>query len=234
MKAGLAASAALLAALAGCATGFKADAPAGVSLAGAWKLDHALSDDPQVVINKMRTEALKQIRNASEAPPPQPVMRGGAGGAGPLPQPQEEGPFSPDQSGPGGPSLRDPLRRSPMMHALARALERGDFLTVRQSGDELVLDYGTSVRSFTPGGRSVVSAENGVADRTSGWDGRQFVIRDKAQMGPTVTESYGLSSDGQHLLETLRIGAYELPAIELKRVYDHTTEVAPRHLPSVD
>jgi hypothetical protein len=237
MKAGLAASAALLAALAGCATGFKADAPAGVSLAGAWKLDHALSDDPQVVIDKMRAEALKQIRRASEAPPPQPVMRGGgqAGGAAPVAQPQEEGPFAPDQSGPGGAGPRaDPLRRSPMMHTLARALERGDFLTVRQSGDELVLDYGTSVRSFTPGGRSVVSAENGVADRTSGWDGRQFVIRDKAQMGPTVTESYGLSSDGQHLLETLRIGAYELPAIELKRVYDHTTEVAPRHLPSVD
>jgi hypothetical protein len=239
MKVGLAAGAALLAALAGCATGFKADAPAGLSLAGAWKLDHALSDDPQVVINKMRAEALKQIRNASEAPPPQPVTRGGgaaggAGGAGPVTQPQEEGPFSPDQSGPGGALMRDPLRRSPMMHALTRALERGDFLTVRQSDDELVLDYGTSVRSFTPGGHSVVSAENGVADRTSGWDGSHYVIRDKAQMGPTVVESYGLSSDGQHLVETLRIGPYELPAIELKRVYDHTTEVAPRQLPSVD
>jgi hypothetical protein len=105
---------------------------------------------------------------------------------------------------------------------------------VRQSDDELVLDYGTSVRSFTPGGHSVVSAENGVADRTSGWDGSHYVIRDKAQMGPTVVESYGLSPDGQHLVETLRIGPYELPAIELKRVYDHTTEVAPRQLPSVD
>jgi hypothetical protein len=49
-----------------------------------------------------------------------------------------------------------------------------------------------------------------------------------------VLESYSLSPDGQHLVETLRIGPYELPAIELKRVYDHTTEVAPRQPPSVD
>jgi hypothetical protein len=121
-----------------------------------------------------------------------------------------------------------------MMHVLAQALERGDFLTVRQSSDELVLDYGTSVRSFTPGGHSVVSAENGVADRASGWDGRQYVIRDKAQMGPSVVERYELSPDGQHLIETLHIGPYELPAIELKRVYDHTTEAAPRELPNTD
>jgi hypothetical protein len=239
MKAGLAVGAALLAAqLAGCAISLKPDAPAGVSLAGAWKLNHALSDDPQVVINTMRTEALKEIRKFSEQQP-QPLMRnggaaGGAGGAGPVQEAQSEGPFSPDQSGPGASARGDPLRRSPMMHVLARALERGDFLTVRQSSDELVLDYGTSVRSFTPGGRSVVSAENGVADRTSGWDGRQYVIRDKAQMGPSVVESYGLSPDGQHLIETLRIGPSELPAIELKRVYDHTTEVAPRQLPNTD
>lgn len=120
-----------------------------------------------------------------------------------------------------------------MMHVLAEAIERGDFLTVRQSSDELVLDYGSSVRSFTPGGRSVVSAENGVADRTSGWKGHQYVIRDKAQMGPSVVETYELSPDGQHLVETLHIGPYELPAIELKRVYDHA-EAAPRQPPNTD
>jgi hypothetical protein len=233
MKAGLAAGAALLAAqLAGCATGFKAEAPAGVSLAGTWKLDHAMSDDPQVVIGKMRAEALKEIHHALELQQ-QAVMRagdtsGGARGSAPVQSPPE-GPFSPDQSS--GPQA-DPLRRSPMMHALQRALERGDFLTIRQSSDELVLDYGTSVRSFTPGGHSVVSAENGVADRTSGWDGHQYVIRDKAQMGPTVVESYGLSPDGQHLVETLHIGPYELKAIDLKRVYDRTTQAIPHELPN--
>jgi hypothetical protein len=238
MRVALAAGIALLAAqLAGCATGLKADAPAGVSLAGAWKLDHALSDDPQVVINKMRSEALKQISKANELQQQAATqeMAGTSRDRGPAQQSQAEGPFAPDQSGAAGAGARaDPLRRSPMMHALARALERGDFLTVRQSSDELVLDYGTSVRSFTPGGHSVVSAENGVADRTTGWHGREYVIRDKAQMGPSVVETYGLSADGQHLVETLHIGPYELRAIELKRVYDHTTEVAPRQLPNTD
>jgi hypothetical protein len=236
MRVALAAGILLLAAqLAGCATGLKADAPAGVSLAGAWKLDHALSDDPQVVIKKMRDEALKQIHKASELQQQAATreMAGTSRDRGPTQQSPAEGPFAPDQSGATGAPF-DPLRRSPMMHVLARALERGDFLTVRQSSDELVLDYGTSVRSFTPGGHSVVSAENGVADRTSGWDGRQYVIHDKAQMGPTIVESYGLSPDGQHLVETLRIGPYELPKIELKRVYDHTTEIAPRQLPNTD
>jgi hypothetical protein len=231
MKAGLAASAALLAAqLAGCATGFKADAPAGVSLAGTWRLDHAKSDDPQVVINTMRTEALKQMQRlglAQERALAQIDTARGAGGAGPVQSGEQV--FSPDQSSP----RADPLRRSPMMHVLAEAMERGDFLTVRQSSDELVLDYGSSVRSFTPGGRSVVSAENGVADRTSGWKGHQYVIRDKAQMGPSVVETYELSPDGQHLVETLHIGPYELPAIELKRVYDHA-EAAPRQPPNTD
>ncbi|MGA7822998.1 MAG: hypothetical protein WCA14_02315 [Steroidobacteraceae bacterium] len=231
MKAGLAASAALLAAqLAGCATGFKADAPAGVSLAGTWRLDHAKSDDPQVVINTMRTEARKQMQKlglAQERALAQIDTARGAGGAGPVQSGEQL--FSPDQSSP----RADPLRRSPMMHVLAEAIERGDFLTVRQSSDELVLDYGSSVRSFTPGGRSVVSAENGVADRTSGWKGHQYVIRDKAQMGPSVVETYELSPDGQHLVETLHIGPYELPAIELKRVYDHA-EAAPRQPPNTD
>lgn len=231
MKAGLAASAALLAAqLAGCATGFKADAPAGVSLAGTWRLDHAKSDDPQVVINTMRTEARKQMQKlglAQERALAQIDTARGAGGAGPVQSGEQV--FSPDQSSP----RADPLRRSPMMHVLAEAIERGDFLTVRQSSDELVLDYGSSVRSFTPGGRSVVSAENGVADRTSGWKGHQYVIRDKAQMGPSVVETYELSPDGQHLVETLHIGPYELPAIELKRVYDHA-EAAPRQPPNTD
>lgn len=238
MRAGLVAGAALLAGLlAGCATSLKADAPAGVSLAGNWKLDHTMSDDPQVVISRMRAEALKQMHRAGELQQQAAVreMAGTSRDTGPPQQSQAEGPFSPDQSGsPGAAPRFDPLRRSPMMHVLARALERGDFLTVRQSSDELVLDYGSSVRSFTPGGHSVVSAENGVADRTSGWDGRQYVIRDRAQMGPTIEESYGLSPDGQHLVETLHIGKYELPAVELKRVYDRTTEAAPRALPNTD
>ena len=36
-----------------------ADAPPGLNLAGAWKLDHGASDDPQKILEHMRAEAIK-------------------------------------------------------------------------------------------------------------------------------------------------------------------------------
>jgi len=121
-----------------------------------------------------------------------------------------------------------------MAHVLLARLARGDFLTVRQAPTEFVLDYGGSKRSFTPGARSVVSSEGGVADQTSGWHGREYLIRIRGQSGPDVIERYGLSADGKRLIERLHIANGELPAIDLTRVYEPTTETAPHQLPSTD
>jgi hypothetical protein len=128
----------------------------------------------------------------------------------------------------------DPLQRSPMAHVVEAVAARGDYLTIRQSPGQFVVDYGTTRRNFTPGEHSVVSAEGGVGDQTSGWKGREYVIEVRAQAGPTVTETYGLSQDGKHLVDKLHISASELPAINLTRVYDPTDETAPRHLPDSD
>jgi hypothetical protein len=224
--------------LSGCADGPAAEMPQGVALAGNWKLNRAASDDPQVVIARMRAQALKIIRRAS--PPVDTGLAPGRRGGPPAQPADQNGPLSDvDAAGPGAPDSHtgrapDPLRRSPMMHTLAAALARGDFLGVRASSEEFVLDYGTTVRSFTPGAHSVVSSEMGVADQKSGWKGRQYVIDIRAQIGPNVVETYGLSADGRHLIENLKIGPAELPAIELKRVYDRTTETAPRVLTTTD
>ena len=223
---------AALAALAGCATRLAADPPAGVSLAGNWKLDPAASDDPQKVLAQMRAEAIKIINRRQNAPPPPPPRPGPRGGASSQGQEQYED-AALAQPGPGG-QRPDPLQRSPMAHVILTSLARGDFLTVRQSPAEMVLDYGTSTRNFTPGARSVVSAEGGVGDQTSGWKGREYVIEIKAQLGPDVTERYGLSADGRQLVETLHVGSGELPAITLRRVYNSTNETAPQQLPSND
>jgi len=223
------------AALGGCAgVGLSPDAPAGVSLAGAWKLDHEASDDPQKVLDRMRTEAEKIISRhqqqlaAQAAAAQRPGMRGG--GQEPPESTMDEELTTPDQNG----HRPDPLKRSPMAHVILQTVARGDFLTVRQSPDELVLDYGSSRRSFTPGAHSVVSTETGVGDQTSGWKGREYVITVKGQLGPDVTERYGLSSDGHELIEKLHIGAGELPAVDLTRIYRPTTEVAPQQLPRTD
>ncbi|HKD53828.1 MAG TPA: hypothetical protein VKB72_06370 [Steroidobacteraceae bacterium] len=194
------------AALGGCGgTSLKPDAPQGANLAGSWKLDHSASDDPQKILDRMRTEAnhiiSRQLQAQGQSPP---AFHG------------------------------DPLRRSPMAHIVEAAAARGDYLTIRQDGGEFVLDYGTTRRTFTPGEHSVVSAEGGVGDQTSGWKGREYVIVIRGQAGPDVTESYGLSDDGKHLVQKLHIGEAELPPVNLTRVYDPTNETAPRQLPNSD
>jgi hypothetical protein len=228
----------LVASLAGCG-GHLAEAPApGASLAGAWKLNPTTSDDPQKVIERMRAQALQRMSHREQTAPPQQAAThhhgggggGGAGNAGGAADTQDG--TQQEVSDPG--HHLDPLRNSQMMHVLAAALARGDSLTVRISAGEVVFDYGTSVRSFTPGAHSVVSAEGGVGDQTSGWSGRDYVIHLRAQMGPDVAENYSMSADGKHLIETLRIGPAELPVVNLTRVYDPTSETAPRNLPTND
>ena len=219
--------------LAGCAgSRLSPDAPAGVTLAGAWKLNRAASDDPQKVLERMRAEAFRRMGRRVTAGP-RPDARGGARRSAPAEdQPLEEDP-GPVRAAHGAPRP-DPLLRSPMAHVLLTSVARGDLLTVRQGPGEFALDYGTSQRSFTPGARSVVSAEGGVADQTSGWQGREYVIKVRAQLGPDVTERYGLSADGKHLVAKLHIATEELSAVELTRVYDPANETAPRQLPTND
>jgi hypothetical protein len=223
--AGLLAGATVAATLGGCVgQGLSPEPPSGATLAGTWKLDHAASDDPQKVLDQMRVEAFKIIRRHQQLaanPPLRPGMRPGQ-----EPTPDEDSSLA--TLGP------DPLRRSPMAHVITSTMARGDFLTVRQSPGEFVLDYGTSRRSFTPGAHSVVSTEDGVGDQTSGWKGRDYVIRINGQLGPTVTESYGLSSDGHELIDKLQVGSGELPAVKLTRIYRPSTESAPQQLPSTE
>lgn len=227
--------------LAGCAGGPKAESPAGVMLAGNWKLSHTLSDDPQRVIATMRAQALKIIARSSPGMDDSlrggPGGRGGAGRAGGAQSPDANPVLLPDEPSSGGSRgarRPDPLQYSPMMHTLSAVLARGDYLTVRQSSEELLFDYGATARSFTPGAHSVVSAEMGVADQVSGWQGREYVINIKAQLGPNVVDRYGLSADGQRLIEKLRIGPAELPAVALTRVYERSAETAPRLPPTSD
>jgi len=217
----------------GCAgTRLSPDAPAGVTLAGAWKLNRAGSDDPQKVLERMRAEAFKRMGRRVAAGPRPDVRGGGRRSSPPDDQPLEEDP-APVRAAHGA-TRPDPLLRSPMAHVLLTSIAHGDLLTVRQGPGEFALDYGTSQRRFTPGARSVVSAEGGVADQTSGWQGREYVIKVRAQLGPDVTERYGLSADGKHLVAKLHIATEELSAVELTRVYDPANETAPRQLPTND
>jgi hypothetical protein len=231
---------AMVAALAGCATGkLSPDPPADTRLEGTWKLNRAASDDPQKIIDRLRADAVKRAsRRVGTAPPESGATsrrgesgRGGRGGARPDDQPVEAETEQPRRS---PMDVRMALQRSPVMHQLMSTLSRGDFLAVRQTPDQFVLDYGGYTRSFTPGGHSVVSAEGGVGDQFSGWKGKEYVIDVKAQMGPEVVERYSLSPDRKQLVVKLHVGSYDAPGFDLNRVYEPTAEIPSRTLPTND
>jgi len=225
------------AALAGCVgTQLSPDAPAGVRLQGVWKLNRTASEDPQKIIDGLRAEALKRLRRMANTLPPSSMNEpGGQRRRGP-PSSQDNGPTEQQQAqdelsqGPG----IDPLRNSPTMHVLTDILRRSDYITIRQSAEEIVFDYGATVRSYTPGGRSVVSSENGVADQTSGWKSKEYVINIRPQVGPQWVEEYGLSPDGKQLIVKSHIGPFELSKVNLTRIYDATGAVVPNATPSND
>jgi hypothetical protein len=226
----------LVVVLAGCiGTRLSPETPKGVQLQGVWRLNRTASDDPQKIIDRLNAEAQKKLRRALNAPPPssmdqpgQQRRRGPVGNAGVTDQPTQEELQA--QQAPGV----DPLRNSPTMHEFRAILQRSEYLTIRQSPDQVGFDYGTTVRSYTPGGHSVVSSENGVADQNAGWKGKQFVIKIKPQLGPQVLEEYELSPDGKQLLVKSHIGPFELSKVNFTRVYDATGAVVPNSRPSND
>jgi hypothetical protein len=220
------------------------EAPANVRLQGIWKLNRAASEDPQKVIQALREEAQKKIRRAMNTPPPTPMdggqggggggRRRGGGGGGQTPDAaadaelSRQAGFGPGMPGPGA----DPLRNSPTMHTLREVLQRSDYVTIKQGAETMSIDYGTSIRRYTPGGRSVVSSENGVADQISGWKDKSYVINIRPQLGPAVVEEYSLSPDHKQLIVKTQIGPFELQKAKLTRVYDATSAVVPNSGPS--
>src|SRR5947208_9288194 len=131
------------ASLLGCAGSRLApDPPAGLSLAGAWKLDRAASDDPQRVLARMRAEALRRMaqRVVATGPP-----RGGARGA-PTRTAQPEDPAVagdpvPVPMGRGVPP--DPLERSPRGRPLLASVVRADSLPGGHAPGRIWPNYGT-------------------------------------------------------------------------------------------
>ena len=226
--------------LTGCfGSGLKPDSGQAPRLQGVWRLNRAASQDPQKIIDRLQAEARKKLQRAMNAP--QPSLgdsgsgRGGRGRGGGMggQQPSPDDLQAEPPPGPIGPGM-DPLRNSPTMHELRAVLQRSDFLTIKQSTEQISFDFGTTVRSYTPGDHSVVSSENGVADQTSGWSDKKYEIHIKPQLGPRVEEEYSLSPDGKHLMVKSTIGPFELSKVELTRVYDATGQVVPNSAPSND
>jgi hypothetical protein len=232
-----------LATLAACASVGKLDESPGqtVDLSGNWTLNRTLSDDPKPIIEKLRPKPVK--RRWGDMPPDDMDEDGGVPGGDRQPGGGQQGGGQRQGRGRGGGSQgpqmayrnnNDAYTHSTVLKALTADLARAENLTIRQNPDRFSLDYGSAIRNFTPGLISVVSASWGVADQSSGWKGKEFVIHVKPQEGVASQETYSLSPDGQHLLEELRLGGGEFPAVKLKRVYDRTDHPVTRGVPITD
>lgn len=238
-----------LAALGACSGGgrLKPEVPAGVNISGSWLLNRQASEDPRAMLTRIQRDAMRRIRAHPDEEDPDGVFtdgrdtddrgpaghkpgrgsdqRGGGSGGGSSSADESDRSMGPRSGG------RERFMRN---FSYARALEsqlQGDGLTIEQSPDRLVLIRGDSRRSFTPGGQSVVSVAEGVADQHSGWSGREYVIEIRPQVGPRVIERYGLSADGRQLVEKLSLTENGLPKLEFTRVYDRGA-AAPRALPT--
>jgi hypothetical protein len=230
-----------LGALAGCGSvgRFDPNPSHTVDLSGSWTLDRVASDDPKPVIEKLRP---KPVKHSWDMPPDDdgtgddtgPPQGGGQQGGG-------------GQRGGGGRSRRggsqeqpqmayrnnnDAYTHSTVMRILMADLARADNLTIRQAPEQFTLDYGSAMRTFTPGAVSVVSAAWGVADQSSGWKGREYVINVRPQSGVASSESFSLAPDGNHLVQELRLGGGEFPTVKLKRVYDRSDHPSTRAAPT--
>jgi hypothetical protein len=225
--------------LAGCGIARLDETPSRtVDMSGSWVLDRSASDDPQPLLDKLRP---KPVNNRGWGQPPDdgtglpPDDTGPPGSGGPP-----SGGGGRSRRGGGGqgqPQLvyrnnNDAFTHGNVIKMLQADLARAGAISIRQAPDQFTIDYGSGVRSFTPGSISVVSASWGVADQSSGWKGKDFVIQVKPQTGVASYEKYSLSEDGQRLTEELQLGGGEYPSIKLKRVYDRTTQPQQRAVPN--
>jgi hypothetical protein len=234
-SAGLALATLALCACGGGAGRLKPEIPAGIDLAGTWRLDRSKSDDPQAMLERIRQDQMKRMRSRDY-----PDSVDGEE----LPDIDRDGNVSRRPRGgidrssgehTGGSDERSERRRRLLMRmpyeqALGAALT-SDSLKIEQSATRFVLTRGDDRRSFTPGGDSVVSVAEGVADQHSGWSGREYVIEVRPQVGPRVIERYGLSADGHQLVEKFTLTDQGWPKLEFTRVYEAGT-LSPRALPT--
>lgn len=210
---GLAASLLLLGSTAFAA--YDAVSPKGVDLTGHWKLNAALSDDAEKMLQqrldqerKEREKWLRRMRedNVLGLPP--------LGEPGPEPAAEGSSAAPPNQ-----PARQRRNRRDAQLRAM---LGISDTLAITQAGAKIDIVSQVDSRRFEAGSRSQVSMPQGeLADSRVGWDGQWFVIDRKASKGPRVVEKYRWLKKTDQLESLLAwSGDSPLAGIKVKRVYD--------------
>jgi len=240
-------AAALVAAacLTGCAWsgGFAADPPAGLHLAGDWKLDSARSDNLGKAIEQLRAQSAPKRRNMGNGQPQDTSggVQGPPGGHRHMRRGQQGGQQG-EQSGesgngagygaedaevgagPPGPSVVDQLMSN---------VPPGDYLRIGVTADSFTISSGDSSDRYTPGLQSDISAEQGDAQQMSGWRKASYVIDTRPQFGAEVIQSFSLTKDGRLSMKLQLSGGRTKTKFTFTRIYDRTTGVTPLAPPTI-
>jgi len=141
--------------------------------------------------------SLQAHRSTVTAAPPPDVRRGGTRTSQPEDQPLGEDP-APVRT---AHALRARIRccDRPWLSSCARASPAAISSPCGQGPGEFALDYGTSQRSFTPGAAQCRIGAERLWQTKPRVERPGVLISVRAQLGPDVTERYGLSADGKHL-----------------------------------
>jgi len=213
--------------LLGCGSvkSFDAAEPQGENFAGTWRLNVAASDDPRKELEKLRPRRMPPGSYGGQQQEAR-RRRGQQPGQGS----QQDSTGVPDDLG--GPEL---MRPSPIPLIPNADVLRNEVLSIKQRPDAFVIDYGVTVRSYTPGLKSVVSVPGGVGDQSTGWSGKDYVIDIRSQLGLEMTQKFSISNkNGRQLIVKIHLSGTGFPTIQLTRVYDPTNAETPRSLPSLE
>jgi hypothetical protein len=188
-----------------------------VDLSGSWKLNAALSDDAEHMLDERqrmeRERYMKWRREQERAYPP-----------GALPPIDIDAP--PTQREPSAARRASIKRRMENLHKM---LAISDTLVIRQNGATVDILSAVDSRRVVAGSRTQVSLPEGeLADSKVGWDGQWLVIDRSVRHGPRVVERYRLvPKTGQLEYEMKWSGDSEIAGMKLRRVFDRVTVTPP-------
>jgi hypothetical protein len=208
----------------------KHTAPAKVDLAGLWKINPDLSDDPYEAVEKKRRDSAGDSptggrtgsRRGGIVIDAGDILEGVLGGS----RGSTGGAAGGRRSGGGGGTSDRPEgdpEPSSMRVPLDSFLATLDQFEIAQKPDSLTIatvEETSTCKPADPGEAPLPGGELG--QRKCGWQGDTWVTEIKAPDGVTRTNRYELKKDGQQLvmISEMKGGKGQLAGLRIKRVYD--------------
>lgn len=112
--------------------------------------------------------------------------------------------------------------RSSLVHVF---LETGSNLKITQTAHALFISFDRAiVEEYRFGEHTEVRVGPVVADRSSGWEERAYVIETLGEKGDKLYERYRLAEDGARLVREISIFTRKSPALSIVQQFDCTAD----------